>query len=80
MEIRFRVWDLRLTGKHLGDSWRDIDVSQTFITTGMEESQYRAVVQWDPNAQTTGICHTGNSATCVTAYSKRMLDIQSTGI
>jgi len=44
------VRDLRLTGKHLGDGWRDVDIRQALVATGVEEPQHGAIVRGDPNA------------------------------
>lgn len=38
------IQDLKLTGKHFGDRWRNIDIRQAFVTTGMEKPQHGAIV------------------------------------
>lgn len=67
---------MRLTGKHLGDGWRDVDVRQALVAAGMEEPQRGAVVQGDPDARTAGIRHAGNGAARVAAHDERVLDVE----
>lgn len=38
------IQDLKLTGKHFCDSWRDVNIRQTLVTTGMEKPQHGAIV------------------------------------
>lgn len=71
---------MRLTGKHLGDGWRDVDIRQALVTTGMKEPQYRAIVQRDPDTQAPGVHHAGNGAACVAAHSERVLDVQGVSV
>jgi len=74
------VRDLRLTGKHLGDGGRDVDIRQALVAAGVKEPQHGAIVQGDPNAQTPGIRHARDGATRVAAHNEAVLDVQRVGI
>lgn len=67
---------MRLTGKHFGNGWRDVNIRQTLIATGMEEPEHCAVMQRDPDAQTARVRHAGDGTARVATHGEHVLDVQ----